>query len=94
MIPEISLPGLKPGEKIEPKEVAAKVQAMFTEVMLKAIEDNVEAEDGLFGSSSSEILRGMLREQLATTMSGQLKTQLEEQLQKKVEPASPKSERV
>jgi len=81
MIPEISLSGLKPGEKLEPKEVAAKVQAMFTEVMLKAMEDSVGAEDGLFGgSSSSEIYRGMLREQFAAAISGQVKGPLEEQL--------------
>ena len=83
MIPDVSLSGLKPGEKADPKAVAAKVQGMFMEVMLKAMEDSVGAEDGLFGgSASSDIYRGMLREQLANAMSGQLKSPLEAQLNK------------
>ena len=97
MIPEISLSNLKPNEKLEPKDLATKVQGMFVEVMLKAMEDSVEAEDGLFGnSSSSEIYRGMMREQFGAAISGQMQTSLEEQLQKKltapVTPADPKSE--
>jgi murein DD-endopeptidase MepM/ murein hydrolase activator NlpD len=94
MIPEISLSNLKPNEKLEPKDLATKVQGMFVEVMLKAMEDSVEAEDGLFGnSSSSEIYRGMIREQFAAAMSGQMRTSLEEQLQQKLtSPTSPASE--
>ncbi len=73
MIPELNLSTLNTAGKIEPKELATKVQAMFLEVMLKAMEDSVQAEDGLFGSSaSSEIYRGMLREQLAGVISGQV----------------------
>src|SRR5262249_9042593 len=73
--------GLKRGEANDPKAVAAKVQGMFTEVMLKAMEDSVNAEDGLFGgSASSDIYRGMLREQLANAMSTQMKSPLEAQL--------------
>lgn len=67
--------------ELQPKEVAAKVQAMFMEVMIKAMEDSVGAEDGFFGgSASSEIYRGMLREQLASALSGQVKGPLEEHL--------------
>jgi len=81
MIPDVNLSGLKQGEAADPKVVAAKVQGMFMEVMLKAMEESVDAEDGLFGgSASSDIYRGMLREQLATTMSGHLKSPLEAQL--------------
>ena len=81
MIPGISLSGIKPGEVADPKAVAAKVQGMFMEVMLKAMEDSVDAEDGLFGgSASSDIYRGMLREQLASAVSEHLKSPLESQL--------------
>ena len=81
MIPDVSLSGLKPGEAADPKAVAAKVQGMFTEIMLKAMEDSVDAEDGLFGgSASSDIYRGMLREQLASAVSGHLQSPLEGQL--------------
>src|SRR5438105_3871423 len=80
-IPDISLSNLKAGDKVEPKQLATKVQAMFMEVMLKSMEDSVEAEDGLFGSSaSSEIYRGMLREQLATSISGKMDSPLSDQL--------------
>ena len=85
MIPEISLSNLKPNDKLEPKDLATKVQGMFVEVMMKAMEDSVEAEDGLFGkSSSAEIYRGMIREQFAAAISGQMRTSLEDQLQKKL----------
>ena len=94
MIPDINLSNLKPNDKLEPKDIAIKVQGMFVEVMLKAMEDSVEAEDGLFGnSSSSEIYRGMIREQFASAMSSQMSTTLQEQLQQKLTtPANPKSE--
>jgi murein DD-endopeptidase MepM/ murein hydrolase activator NlpD len=77
MIPELtSLLGT--GSKLDAKEVAAKVQGMFTEVMLKAMEDSVEAEDGLFGNSlSSDIYRGMLREHLANAMQSRMNSPLE-----------------
>jgi murein DD-endopeptidase MepM/ murein hydrolase activator NlpD len=56
---------------------------MFVEVMLKAMEDSVDAEDGLFGSSvSSDIYRGMLREHLARAMSDKMQSPLEEELVK------------
>src|SRR6266481_5121189 len=92
MIPDVNLSGLTAGGKLEPKEVATKVQAMFLEVMMKAMEDSVGAEDGLFGgSSSSDIYRGMLREQLANTMSGEMKSPLETQINKAFEKAAAKS---
>ena len=69
------------GTKADPKAVAAKVQGMFLEVMLKAMEDSVDAEDGLFGSGvSSDIYRGMLREHLADALAGQINSPLEGQL--------------
>jgi len=82
MIPDVtSIANL--GAHATPKDVAAKVQGMFMEVMLKAMEDSVGAEDGLFGNSpSSDIYRGMLREQLAGTMTGQMKSPLEGDLVK------------
>ncbi len=69
------------GAKADPKAVAAKVQGMFLEVMLKAMEDSVDAEDGLFGSGvRSDIYRGMLREHLADALAGQINSPLEGQL--------------
>jgi murein DD-endopeptidase MepM/ murein hydrolase activator NlpD len=94
MIPDVTLSSLTaqlnaPG-KVEPKELATKVQAMFMEVMLKAMEDSVEAEEGLFGkSASAEIYRGMFREQLASAISGQVKGSLESDLKKAVESELP-----
>src|SRR2546429_7143631 len=94
MIPDVSLSnlsGLKPGDANDPKAVAAKVQGMFMEVMLKAMEDSVDAEDGLFGgSASSDIYRGMFREQLAGAMSTQMNSPLETQLKKAFDKASEK----
>jgi murein DD-endopeptidase MepM/ murein hydrolase activator NlpD len=80
MIPDVtSITSL--GGKANPKEVAAKVQGMFTEVMLKAMEDSVDAEDGLFSNSAtSDIYRGMLREQLGGAISKQMQSPLETQL--------------
>ena len=93
MIPDaasVSLATMPNGEKLDAKGIAAKVQGMFVEMMLKSMEDSVGAEDGLFGnSSSSEIYRGMLREQLANAISGQLQSPLNEQLEKKFGGAVP-----
>ena len=81
MIADVSLSGLKPGEASDPKAVAAKVQSLFTEVMLKTMEESVDAEDGLFGSSASaDIYRGMLNEHLAGSISAQMKSPLEAEL--------------
>jgi len=66
-----------------PKSIASKVQAMFMEIMIKSMEDTVGAEDGLFGgSSSSEIYRGMFREQMAAQLGGQVGSPLSQQLEK------------
>jgi len=75
--------GVRAGEEnADPKEVAAKVQAMFTEVMLKAMEDSVEAEDGLFGkSASADIYRGLLREHVAHAISQKMESPLERLLE-------------
>lgn len=80
MIPDVtSITSL--GGKANPKEVASKVQGMFTEVMLKAMEDSVDAQDGLFSNSAtSDIYRGMLREQLGGAISKQMQSPLETQL--------------
>ena len=65
-----------------PKSIATKVQAMFMEIMIKTMEDSVGAEDGLFGkSSSSEIYRGMFREEMAAALGGQLGGTLSHQLE-------------
>ena len=83
MIPGISSAILPQTDPKDPKAIAAKVQAMFMEVMIKAMEDSVGAEDGLFGSSStSEIYRGMFREQLGATMGEKIGGSLMEELEK------------
>jgi murein DD-endopeptidase MepM/ murein hydrolase activator NlpD len=65
-------------EGLDSKAVAAKVQSMFLEIMLKAMENSVGAEDGLFGNSvGADIYRGMLREHLATAMAERMKSPLE-----------------
>jgi len=65
-----------------PKSIAAKVQAMFMEIMVKTMEESIGAEDGLFGkSSSSEIYRGMFREEMAAALGGQLGGTLSRQLE-------------
>jgi murein DD-endopeptidase MepM/ murein hydrolase activator NlpD len=89
MTPDVSLSGLRPGDAADPKAVAAKVQSMFTEVMVKAMEDTVDAEDGLFGgSATSDIYRGMMREQLASAISAHLDSPLEGQLNRALHKSS------
>ena len=82
---------VKESENLDPKDIAAKVQGLFVEVMLKAMEDSVEAEDGLFGKSmSSDMYRGMLREHLARAMSDRISSPLEGMLDKALdEPMQP-----
>lgn len=86
MIPEsgalvTSVSGQRADER-NPNAVAAKVQAMFMEVMIRAMEDSIGAEDGLFGgSASSEIYRGMFREHLAASLTGKIESPLQEQFQ-------------
>lgn len=98
MIPQIPISAqastiqttLPTGEKADPKSIAAKVQGMFIEMMLKSMEESVDAEEGLFGkSSSSDIFRGLFREQLGKAMSDQLKSPFEKQLEKKLTDSLP-----
>ena len=81
---------LPDGEKVDPKNIAGKVQGMFMETMLKAMEDSIGAEGGLFGNSSSaEIYRGMFREHLANALSSDLKSPLDTQIESKLNEAMP-----
>src|SRR5690348_9815770 len=53
------------------------------------MENTVDAEDGLFGgSASSDIYRGMLREQMAAAMSDKLNSPLENELSKALQKRS------
>ena len=89
MIVDATLSNLKPGDKVPPKDLAMKVQGMFLEVMLKTMEDSVESEDGFFAkNATSEIYRGMFREQVASEMSRQLKSTLGDKLERSFEKAS------
>src|SRR5262245_41101285 len=89
MIPNASINSVSSlglGDDPKPKTIAAKMEAMFMEVMLKTMEESVEAEGGLFGDSAgSEIYRGLFREQLASVMSSQLQSPLTKQLEQKLE---------
>ena len=80
MIPDASFPAIN-GLGIDtkdPKAIAAKVQAMFLEIMLKSMEDSVGAEDGMFGgSANADIYRGMFREQMASAIGAQMGSPLE-----------------
>jgi murein DD-endopeptidase MepM/ murein hydrolase activator NlpD len=83
MIPAVTSTIGAKTDPLDPKSIASKVQAMFMEVMIKAMEDSVGAEDGLFGSSStSEIYRGMFREQLGATMGDKIGGSLKDELEK------------
>ena len=98
MIPESGVLSATTGspqlDERNPKSVAAKVQAMFMEIMIRAMEDSIGAEDGLFGgSASSEIYRGLYREHLAASLGTRLGGPLEQQLEQKMtsEPAEEES---
>ena len=68
-------------EQAKPAVIAARIQAMFMEVMIKAMEDSTGPEGGLFGSgASSEIYSGLFREHLGLAMSSALQTPLEQEL--------------
>jgi len=76
---------------MDPKAVAAKVQSMFMELMIKAMEESIDAEDGLFSSnSSSEIYRGMFREQLGAALGSKLGGNLMDELEKSMSKSSEK----
>src|SRR3984957_3052088 len=76
MVPDVNLtslpPGiLSPGEKLDPKGLELKIESMFMETMLKSMEETVDSEDGFYGdSASSDIYRGMVREQLGSSLTG------------------------
>ena len=90
-----SITSLGLGDDPKPKTIASKMQAMFMEVMLKTMEESVEAEGGLFGDSAgSEIYRGMFREQLAAAMSNQLQSPLRKQLEQELGDPSANSQRI
>jgi murein DD-endopeptidase MepM/ murein hydrolase activator NlpD len=90
MIPAIGATTGIPADAADPKAIAAKVQAMFMEIMIKAMEGSVGAEEGLFGSSSSsEIYRGMFREQLGATMGEKIGGSLREELEKGMRKSAP-----
>ncbi len=68
-----------------PKEIATQVQAMFMEVLLKSMEDGLNAEGGLYGdSATSDIYRGMLRQEMAIAMSSELGGPLVEELEQAI----------
>ena len=91
MIPSVSSAIGTPADPKDPKAIATRVQAMFMEIMIKAMEDSVGAEDGLFGSSStSEIYRGMLREHLGAAIGDKVGGSLKEELEKGMRKASNK----
>ncbi len=94
MIPQIPTgvqATLPSGEKADPKTIAAKVQGMFMEMMIKAMEESVDSEEGLFGkSSTSEIYRGLFRESLGKALTEQLKSPFERQLEQKLDDSMPK----
>ena len=91
---QISMATLPDGQKLDAKGIAQKVQGMFVEMMIKSMEDTIGAEDGLFGNSStSEIYRGMFREQLANSLSGQLQSPLNDLLENKLKSNSGSSDK-
>jgi murein DD-endopeptidase MepM/ murein hydrolase activator NlpD len=91
-VPDVKQMTLPSGEIADPKTIASKVTGMFMEMMLKSMEDNVDAEDGLFGnSSSSEIYRGMIREKMASTMAEQISSPFEKLLAQGIHSKMPAS---
>jgi murein DD-endopeptidase MepM/ murein hydrolase activator NlpD len=84
MIPETS--NIGPSMDIsKPAAIAARIQAMFMEVMIKAMEETTGQEGGLFGSgASAEIYSGLFREHLGLAMSSHLRTPLQEELSERL----------
>lgn len=86
-ISSISL-GYQNGE-LKPKDIANQVEAMFMELLIESMENSVEAEGGLYGdSASSEIYRGLFRQELAIALSSDLETPLRYQLEEAIARAS------
>ena len=74
---------------MKPAEIANHVQAMFMEVLIESMEKSVGAEGGLYGdSASSEIYRGMLRQELAMALSTDLESPLRGQIEQAIEDRS------
>jgi len=91
MIPDVNVLTIaaKPtnSDDKSPKTVASQVQAMFMEIMIRAMEDSVGAEDGLFGgSATSDIYRSLYREHLAASLGAHLGGRLEEELEEDMAP--------
>lgn len=81
MIPGVNFTTNQTMDPKDPKSVAAKMQQMFMEVMIKSMEDSIGSEDGMYGNSSaSEIYRGMFREQLGATLGGKIGDSLEKSM--------------
>ena len=71
--------------EMKPAEVAKQVEAMFMEILIKSMEKSVEAEGGLYGdSATSEIYRGMFRQELAFALSSDLQSPLRQQLEEAI----------
>ena len=93
MVPDVKPVTFPNGERADAKSVAAKVQGMFLEMMLKTMEDSVDAEEGLFGKSAgSEIYRGLFREQLGKALADRLQSPFERQLERQLEQGINKAE--
>lgn len=80
--------------EMKPAEVARQVEAMFMEILVESMEQSIGAEGGLYGdSASSDIYRGMFRQELAAALGGDLESplrrQLEEALSGGSDPGSP-----
>jgi len=75
--------------ELKPADIANQVEAMFMELLIKSMEDSVEADGGLYGdSASSEIYRGLFRQELAVALSADLETPLRYQLEEAIARAS------
>ena len=74
---------------MKPAEIANQVQSMFMEVLIESMEKTIGAEGGLYGDSpSSDIYRGMLRQEMAMALSTDLEGPLRSQLQQAIEERS------
>lgn len=75
--------------ELKPADIANQVEAMFMELLIESMEQSVEAEDGLYGdSASSEIYRGLFRQELASALSADLETPLRYQLEEAISRAA------
>ncbi len=78
--------------ELKPSDIANQVEAMFMELLIESMEQSVEAEGGLYGdSASSEIYRGIFRQELAIALSADLETPLRYQLEEAIARAASQS---